>query len=136
MKRIAILLDGALPTGAASNVAAILMGQAAIRVPEIYAEQPVPDMDGNLHAAIRYSTVILKAGRGQMQNVLLQIRKEHPEITYSAFTTTGQGLHNAFEKYETYLHEHHTADLEIVGLILVGEESEVRLITKKFSVFK
>ena len=136
MKRIAILLDGGLALGEASNVAAILMGQAAICVPDIYAEKPVRDKDGSQHASIRYSTIVLKAGRGQMQNLLQKVREEHPEISYSAFTNVGQGLHNAFDQYASYLTEHGAADFEVVGLILIGEESEVRLLTKKFSVLK
>lgn len=136
MKRIAILLDGALAQGEASNVAAILMGQAAICVPEIYAEQPVQDKDGNFHASIRRSTIVLKAGRGQMQNLLQQVRAQHPEIFHSVFTKTGQGLHNAFDQYESYIREQNVTHLEVVGLILVGDDPEVRLLTKKFSVLK
>jgi hypothetical protein len=136
VKRIAILLEGSLAQGEASNVAAILMGQAAICIPEIYGRQPVRDKDGNHHASIRYSTVVLKAGRGQLQNLLHQARQEHPGVFHCAFTKTGQGLHNAFDQYESFLQEHSLSDLEVVGLILVGDEPEVRLLTKKFSVLR
>lgn len=69
MKRIAIILDKNLEPGAAANVAALLMGQAALNEPGLYSDQPVLDHSGVQHAGIRYSTVILKAGENQLINL-------------------------------------------------------------------
>jgi hypothetical protein len=52
LMRIAIILDKNLERGKAANVAAILMGQAALTNPAIYASVPVIDKNGNKHASI------------------------------------------------------------------------------------
>ena len=72
MKRIAILIERNQTTGCAANISAILMGQAALLHPDIYDYEPVSDTDGHKHAAIRFSTIILEAGAGQMNNLSLR----------------------------------------------------------------
>ncbi len=137
MKRIAIILTKNLNKGAAANVAALLMGQAALQVPDIYNSQPVPDRDGNLHAAIRYSTVLLEAnGAESLLNFVNRIKAEFSTLTSFVFSQTGQGLHNAFEQYQAELANKTTAELIPVGIIVAGDDATVRQATKKFSLLK
>ena len=42
--------------------------------PEVYLDLEVTDADGVLHAAIRYSTVVLKAGSGQIANLAKSLK--------------------------------------------------------------
>lgn len=58
-----------LTAGEVGNVAGILTGKMARINPEVYLDLEVTDADGVLHAAIRYSTVVLKAGSGKIANL-------------------------------------------------------------------
>jgi hypothetical protein len=136
MKRIAIVVDRDLPRGAVGNVAAILMGQAALCRPDIYHTEDLLDQSGNRHAAIQYSTVLLSAGRGQLINLVERIRSAGEGLTWVLFTELGQGLHNAYPEYQARVRSSTTADLGPVGLVLVGEDEAVRAITRKYSVLK
>ncbi len=134
MKRIGIVLDKNLDRGACGNVAAILMGQIAISS-EVYETNPLNDRDGVQHAAIRYSTVLLKAGRGQLLNLVHHIQKEDG-LHCVVFSQTGQGLHNAFPEYHQRVTTSTTEDLVPVGVAVAGDDPVVRSITKKFSLLR
>ena len=74
MQRNAIILEKNLTAGEVVNVAGILMGQIAQINPEVYLDSEVTDADGVRHAAIRYSTVVLKAGSGQIANLAKSLK--------------------------------------------------------------
>ncbi len=136
MKRIAIILDKNLEQGAAANVAALLMGQAALNEPELYADQPVRDQSGIQHAGIRYSTVILKAGENQLINLAKTCAENQDGLKHLVFTQTGQSLNNAFEQYASEIASMTLEATKVVGVIVWGEDESVRMATKKFSVMK
>ncbi|WP_440115570.1 DUF2000 family protein [Paenibacillus sp. QZ-Y1] len=136
MKRIAIILDKNLEPGAAANVAALLMGQAALNEPGLYSDQPVLDHSGVQHAGIQYSTVILKAGENQLINLVKSCSDDSGGLSHIVFSQTGQSLNNAFEQYADQISSMELEATKVVGVIVWGEDEMVRAITKKFSVMK
>ncbi|OAX45429.1 hypothetical protein gpAD87_31225 [Paenibacillus sp. AD87] len=136
MKRIAIILDKNLEIGAAANVAALLMGQAALKEPDLYSDTPVLDLSGVQHAGIRYSTVILKAGENQLIQLAKFCSSDNDEVSYVVFSQKGQSLNNAFEQYADEIASMEMEITKVVGVIVWGEDDKVRATTKKFSVMK
>ncbi|KGE18725.1 DUF2000 family protein [Paenibacillus wynnii] len=136
MKRIAIILDKNLEIGAASNVAALLMGQASLKDPNLYSEVPVLDKNNVQHAGIKFSTVILKAGENQLLNLIKSISEDTPNLNSVVFSQTGQFLNNAFDEYSLEISSKETEETKIVGVIVWGEDELVRMATKKYSVLK
>lgn len=136
MLRIALILEKNLTAGQTANISGILMGQSALLTPDIYDHAPVYDRDGQNHAAIKYSTVVLAAGSGQMQNLCKTVRENNPSVTCIAFTQTGQGLHNRYDEYSALIAGSTLEISKPVGVILTGADEEIRGITKKLSLFK
>jgi hypothetical protein len=136
MKRVAIILDKNLEMGAAANAAALLMGQAALMDPTIYAEAAVLDKSGVRHAGIKYSTVILKAGENQLLNLLQALRADDSGLSHAVFSQTGQLLNNVFEQYAEEISAKQTEETKVVGVIIWGDDERVRSTTKKYSVLK
>ena len=136
MKRTAIIVEKKLSPGEAANVSAILMGQTSISQKEIFDNSQLIDLSGNQHAAIKYSSVILKAGSGQLLNLPSLIKKNYPTIRCFIFSRTGQRLNNEFEQYRVLITQSETEKLEPVGIALVGDDSLVRKATKKFSILQ
>lgn len=135
MKRIAIIIVRNLNKGETSNVAAILMGQAALQMPDIYDVNPVKDSDGQLHAAIRFSVVVLEANSTEsLVNFARRVKSEFPTLISFHFTKTGQQLNNAFAQYQAEISGKSTESLEPLGVIIVGDDAIVRQATKKFSL--
>lgn len=128
-QRIALIVAKGLTAGESANVSALLMGQLALLSPGIYAE-PVAGGDGLRHAGIRYSTVVLRGGPGQLASLAAAAEKE--DLVSCVFSALGQTLNNAFETYSASLKE--TADIELVGVGLHGADEHVRGLTRKFSV--
>ncbi|WP_219845168.1 DUF2000 family protein [Paenibacillus sp. PCH8] len=120
MNRIAIILDKNLEPGAAANVAALLMGQAALNEPELYSDQPVLDLSGVQHAGIQYSTVILKAGENQLINLVKSCSDDSGGLSYVVFSQTGQSLNNAFEQYASEIAAMELEATKVVGVIVWG----------------
>jgi hypothetical protein len=136
LQRIAIILERNLEAGEIGNVAAILMGQLSLLCPEIYDSNELLDLNKNQHAGIQYSTVLLKAGQGQMINLVQQIKTENIPVRNVLFTEVGQKLHNQYDIYQQNIRANTTEALKPVGVGLVGSDEDVRRITKKFSLFK
>jgi hypothetical protein len=134
MKRVAIILEKSLERGQAANISAILMGQASLCLPEIYDSEPLLDRDGNRHAAIRYSTVVLKAGRNELNRFIEKLRVEYSGLTCILFCQVGQMLHNRFDEYRVQVAAETTENLMPVGVVVAGEDEEVRRITRGFSL--
>lgn len=134
MKRIAIILDKRLEIGAAANVAALLMGQAARNDATLYSESSVLDLNGVQHAGIKYSTVLLKAGENQLLNLASSFPIEDSDLQSVVFTQTGQQLNNAFDQYAAEITSKTTEGTKIVGVIVWGGDEDVRKLTKKYSV--
>jgi hypothetical protein len=137
MKRTAIILTKDLTRGAAANVAAILMGEAARALPDLYHATPLLDALGARHAAIQWSAVLLEAkSPAQLLNFLATAREQQPALFVVVFTATGQGFHNAFDAYAAAVGSKAIADLNPSGVLVSGDDAAVRALTKKFSVLK
>jgi hypothetical protein len=134
MKRIAIILERNLETGAASNVAALLMGQAALADASLYDPAPLFDKARVQHAAIKFSTVILKGGENQLAQLAMSLNGNADGVRCVVFSRVGQGLHNAFEQYAREIAAMDTEAAKVAGLIVWGEDEAVRKLTKKYSV--
>jgi hypothetical protein len=134
-QRVAIVLSKQLDKGRAGNVAAILMGQATLLAPQLYATEDLKDTDGHRHAAIRHSTVVLKAnGSVQLGNFLARVRSEHPALTCIAFSGVGLGLHDAYPAYRERVGASSLQALEPVGVLVAGDAPTVRAATRRFSL--
>jgi len=133
--RIAIVVEKSLSPGQIGNVAAILMGQAALLRPDVYDQSPPTDLDGNRHAGIKFSTVVLKAGQIQLLNTARTISAD-PNLSVILFTQLGQGLHNAYEEYSKTITSSSVEQLQPVGFVVVGPDEAVRAATKKFSLLQ
>lgn len=136
LKRVAIIIERNLGVGQVGNVAAILMGQAVLLCPEIYNPSAPLDTQGNRHAAIKYSTVVLKGGEGQIISLAQQLQDQHPPLFYAVFSKLGQGLHNAYTEYQNSVMSKSFEQLGAAGIVIVGDDEKVRLVTKKFSLLQ
>jgi len=134
MKRIAIIVEKNQSIGAVGNISAVLLGQASQIVPELFSNVPVLDKNGIRHTGIQYSTVILKAGQGQLLNLANQIKESYKEVSCVVFSEIGQNLHNRFAEYQQLISSSITEDTKIVGAIVVGDEEIIKPLTKKFSL--
>lgn len=137
MKRTAIIILKDLNRGQASNVAAILAGQVSLLSPNLYDTAPVLDSEGQQHAAIRFSVVLLDGNSPeQLANFAAKLSQDYPDLITCVFSKEGQTLNNEFDKYKSLIGSHTTAELMPVGIIVSGEDERVRLATKKFSLAK
>jgi Protein of unknown function (DUF2000) len=130
-KRCAIVVDRTLEPGAMANAVAIVSGGLQC---EAFG-YPIPDADGNLHAAIRWNLVVLQAKSGQQLKKLLLATKERP-VKAVAFARFGQGLSNSFILYEEAIASRPTEEFDIIAVGLFGSDADVRGQTKAFSVLK
>lgn len=135
MKRNAIILDRNLSIGQVGNVAAILMGQISKLDPAVFSEQPIIDQDQVLHAGIKYNTVVLKGGKGQIANLAKSLTA-NDQVVSVVFTATGQSLNNQFEEYAAKISSSKLEETDPVGIAISGEDTVVRNLTKKFSLLK
>lgn len=137
MKRTAIILTKDLARGPAANVAAILLGEAARTLPDLYHAEPLLDATGTRHAAVQWSVVLLEANSpAQLVNFVVAVREQQLALFVAAFTVTGQGLNNAFAEYAATIAAKATGDLSPSGVLVSGDDAAVRAITKRFSLLK
>ena len=136
-KRTAIILTKELGRGPAANVAAVLLGETAHALPDLYHAEPLFDASGTRHAAVKWSVVLLEAtSPTQLLNFLAAVREQQPTLFVAAFTATGQGLHNAFEEYSATVAAKTLGELTPTGVVVSGDDATVRAATKKFSLLK
>uniref|UniRef100_UPI0028E28EBB DUF2000 family protein n=1 Tax=Paenibacillus xylanexedens TaxID=528191 RepID=UPI0028E28EBB len=57
-------------------------------------------------------------------------------LSHVVFSQTGQSLNNAFEQYAVEIASMELEATKVVGVIVWGEDDQVRAATKKFSVMK
>jgi hypothetical protein len=131
--RTVIAVDKNLEPGAVANASAIVMGQLARLHPGIYADD-VHDADGALHAGIRFNTVILSGRTSHLSALAEAARAEG--LRPVLFGTRGQELSNRFDDYRTMCAESPTSDLGVCAVGVVGEHESIRMLTKRFSVYK
>lgn len=135
MRRNVIVLEKHLHPGEVGNVSAILMGQMVKKETTLFSDDTILDLNGVQHAGIKNSTIILKAGAGQILNLADSI-KANPDLISVVFSATGQSLNNQFSDYQAKIKSSSTEVTRPVGIILSGEDSIIRSITKKFSVLQ
>ncbi len=135
MKRTALIINRDLSPGRIGNVCAILMAEIARVMPDALANAEVTDLDGLSHAAPQYSIVVLKANSSeQLQNIATATRADRPELHVFGFGAVGQNINNQFAIYQGQVANLTTADTQLMGLAISGDDSAVRQATKKFSV--
>ena len=133
MNRISIVVDKTMETGRKANVAAIIMGQLAKDIPHLYNDK-VTDQSGIDHAGIACNLVILDGGKEQLLTLAGSAKAQ--DVAISVFSSTGQSLSNSYPEYQRQISSMDTRSAQIVGVGLSGEDSVIRLLTKKFSVMK
>jgi hypothetical protein len=131
MFRVAIILTPKMTPGQAANAAAIVSGGM---VCDAFGA-PIADLNGTLHAAIRWNLVVLEARSASFLATVLQTAKEFG-IHAVAFSTLGQQLSNSFEAYRDSIAEKASADLELIAVGLYGRDEDVRKLTKPCSLFR
>ena len=133
MKKISIVLEKNLSPGQKSNVAAIIMGQIAKDMPSIYDEKVI-DQSKIEHAGIAVNVVILDGGSGQLLTLVESGKSD--EVYCVAFSSTGQALSNSYPEYQQKISLMDSKSTGIIGVGIVGDESVVKPLTKKFSLTK
>lgn len=129
--KISIVLNKSLSHGEKANCAAILMGQLAVCVPELYDIEPITDSKGIAHASIKNNVIVLETSANKVQ----QLPESLSQIRYIAFTDVGQSYSNSYDIYKSDIEQGKTP-YQIQGIILYGEADIVNSVTKKFSLYK
>ena len=131
MKRIAIILSKNLNIGQVANLAAIMGGAISTTYSDIQTDF-VLDSSGVPHAAVHYSHLLLKAGEGQIKNLAISLIG-NDEIKYVTFSQEGQTMfHSQYAEYEQFIKSN--SELTYIGIALVGEDENLKQLTKKYSL--
>jgi hypothetical protein len=133
MDRVSIVVDKSMDAGRKANVAAIIMGQLTRDASQVY-EDKVTDQSGIAHAGISVNLVVLDGSKEQLLTLITAAKERN--IVISVFSSTGQSLSNSYSEYKKQISSMDTRSTQIVGVGLYGEETAVRLLTKKFSLMK
>lgn len=131
--KINIVINKTLNSGQKANVSAIIMGQLGRDIPEIYTDA-ISDISGTKHAGISVNVVILDGGSNQLLNLIEQTSKY--DVTCIAFSATGQLLSNNYSEYYQKISGLSTEATQIVGVGICGDDNDVKILTKKFSLAK
>ena len=135
MNRTVIILLKSLPTGEACNIAAILSGQIAQMHVDMYSAVAVNDKQGFRHAGIENNIVILKARSSQqLINFGEELLSSNQKITPIFFTGIGQKLSNSSSEYKNIISTSQLSECSPVGVAIYGNDMDVRVITKRFSL--
>lgn len=129
-QRIAIVVDRNLEPRAIANAVAIVSGGLQCEG----FESPVPDANGSLHAAIRWSLVVLQAYSGQQLQKLLSAAKSQP-VKAVALALFAQELSDNFTVYKDVITSRQTEELDIIAVGLFGHDADVRELTRSFCLF-
>lgn len=129
-KRLAVVLQKSLAGGRAANVAAVVVGGLKCQA----FGEPVKDLDGNRHAAIKWNMPVLRAKtNGQLLKLLNAASAMGVESV--AFCDEGRSMSNSFVEYISVVTSHKTEHLSIVGVGLFGDDAAVRELTRQFSIY-
>ena len=131
--KISIVVERNLNPGQKANVAAIIMGQVTKNHPHLYNDQ-VCDTSGVYHAGIAVNIVVLDGGKEQLLSLVKNT--DNFNVSCIVFSSTGQELSNNYAEYQRKISLVDTQSAGIVGVGLLGEESIIRTLTKKFSLTK
>lgn len=135
MKRTAIIINKNLPFGEQANVIAIVSAALANVTEDMISSEKIIDLNGNKHAGIRNSLVVLKSNPTALLT-LTETVNELGDIESVVFTSKGQRLNNQFSEYQTEISRSELKDLELVVVALYGEDEQIRKLTKKFSLLR
>jgi hypothetical protein len=135
MKRTAIIINKNLPFGEQANVIAILSAALAADIENMIDSEKITDLEGNTHAGIKNSLVVLKSNPTALTTLTERVREDE-SVEVIVFTKKGQSLNDQFSEYKKEISEKKLKDLEPVGVILYGNSEQIRLLTKKFSLLR
>ncbi|MGM0217532.1 DUF2000 family protein [Enterococcus sp. AZ126] len=135
MKRTAIIINKNLPFGEQANVIAIVSAALANITEDMIDSEKIIDLNCNKHAGIRNSLVVLKSNPTALLT-LTETVNELDDIESVVFTSKGQRLNNQFSEYKTEISTNELKDLEPVVVALYGEDEQIRMLTKKFSLLR
>ena len=133
MKRISIVVEKNMNSGQKANVAAIIMGQLSQDSSHLYGNL-IRDQSGAYHAGIAVNLVVLDGGKEQLLSLVNNA--VGCDVACVVFSSTGQSLSNNYPEYQKQISSMDTRSTDIVGVGIVGEDSTVRTLTKKFSLVK
>lgn len=129
--RLAAVLKPNLPAGLGANAAAIVIGSLRCSA----FDDPLTDLDGNVHAAINVNLVVLQAKTtSQLQALARKVKDEN--ISYVLFTCQGQAISNNFNEYSRFVSAYMGGKLDLVAIGIYGVDEKIRDITKSFSIYK
>jgi len=128
-RRVAIVVSKTLSPGAAANVSALLMGQLVVDDTSLYGTEAVRGADGMRHAAIRFSTIVLRGRPGQLRSLAEEL--DAAGISSCVFSSLGQTLNNEFDEYRRRLAGEAS---DLVGVAMSADDATVRALTRKFSL--
>jgi len=134
MRKASIVVDKNLNAGLKANVASIILGQLSRDVPSLY-EEVVTDNSGTRHAGIAVNVVVLEGSNGQILTAIDGAARAD-NVSCVAFTSIGQSLSNSYDEYRKKISAIDTKDTSVVGVGLVGDDSVIKPLTKKFSLVK
>ncbi|WP_086312686.1 hypothetical protein A5821_000276 [Enterococcus sp. 7F3_DIV0205] len=135
MKRTAIIINKNLPFGEQANVIAIVSAALANATEDMIDSEKIIDLNGNKHAAIKNSLVILKSNPTALLT-LTETVNELDSVESVVFTSKGQRLNNQFSDYKIEISTNELKNLEPVVVALYGEDEQIRTLTKKFSLLR
>ena len=135
--RVAIIINNKLNRGEASNVCAILMGQLAIKYPNIYSDKYIIDQSNYIHSGIKCNIIILKSQENQLYDFCLKLSEDEliEKLNVIIFTEEGRQLSNEFNEYEKIIHSNKLIDLCPIAIIIVGNENYIRELTRDFNLY-
>ena len=134
MQKISIIVNKSMSSGQKANVAAIIMGQLSINIPSLYGDK-VEDISRINHAGISVNIVVLDGGSEQLLS-LIDTAKNNDDIVCCVFSSTGQSLSNSYPEYQKNISTMDTRSTGIIGVGLVGDDTVLKPLTKKFSLVK
>ena len=128
-KKIAVVLDGKLNLGLATNAAAIAV--AGLRSNAFGSA--IQDGANRRHAKICCNLVVLRAKTQGSLHRLADAGRAGVESVL--FTSAGFRFNNDPEGYEGWVSDLTSDDVEIAAVAICGDEETVTALTKRFSVF-
>ena len=131
--RTCIIIDKSMENGFRYNACSIVMGQLARDNPNMYGNILL-DKSGAQHASIKSNVVILQSNQGKLINFVEMLLKSRRKFVL--FTKSGQNYSNEYNKYESCINSSDFQTLGVVCVGLYGIESDIKELTKKFSLAK
>lgn len=128
MRRVSIVVDGALPAGQAANVAACIAAGLGAGVPEL-AGQTLRDAAG--FASLSSSSLpiaILRGDEASLASLFSAVARRPEQLCCVLFPRYAQALHSAPDYWQRHAGTDHAGE-PLLGLGLAGPSDQVRRLT-------